>query len=96
MCGVDKQHNASWQEYHSSFRVTGCRSEKGRYGDVAILTAQSSELPLEIQISYEASDELPLFRKSVKIKNIGNELVTVENIAVEIFYGSHVDRLVQF
>ena len=80
------KHELDWDR-EGAFTVTNVEKEKGSLGDILRLycTGRSSEVPgVELIIEYELADDMPLLSKCVKVKNISDLDMIVDNVAVDI------------
>jgi alpha-galactosidase len=56
-----------------------------RQGDGAAVTLQSSDKKIEVTVNFLMYPNLPVIRKSLTVKNLGNEDVSLESVDVEKF-----------
>lgn len=95
-CGIRRQRCALWRELAGEFTVQGATVREGRLGECAVLKTRSESLNLELEIEYELSERVPVMRKSVRVRNVGTQPVTVANVAVELIYASRAGHLLHF
>jgi hypothetical protein len=70
-----------------AFKVKDIITGRGNHGDTLdiVLTRRFEEMPdIELHIEYEVSDNMPFISKRLKIINIGNSDVTIQNASVDI------------
>ncbi len=95
-CGIRRQKSELWQELTNDFELQAAVKREGRLGDCAVLTLHSASLALELEIEYELSDQVPVLRKAVRVRNTGTRPVVIANLAVELIYRSRVGQLLHF
>ncbi len=79
-----------------TFRVTGCHKKTGKLGEQAIVHTIAEKIGLEADIIYEVSETVPLLHKMVRVRNISNRDIMLENIAVEVMYPGLAGRMLHF
>ncbi len=87
--GINTPKCYLWKDRGSVFRVVDVKISVGEFGPAAELICRPPEefqRQIEVTLVYEISEELPFFKKWVKVKNIGNKEILINNIVPEIFY----------
>ncbi|WP_308638071.1 alpha-galactosidase [Paenibacillus silvisoli] len=80
------EQSKDWSR-EGSFDVTRFEQGRGRYGDVLKLycRGRNDQVPgLELVITYEIADRLPMLTKSVKVNNLTEETITVDNVCADV------------
>ena len=93
--GPHSRKNILWKQQEIKFKVVNVNILPGESSDIAEVacspvTANAPEI--EVSIIYEIGKQLPFLRKSVKVKNISESSLTVNNICPEIMYQTRVER----
>lgn len=80
------KHEAQWDR-EGAFDVVNAEKDSGNFGDILRLhcRGRNNSVPgLELVIEYEIADNMPLLMKFVKVKNISDSDIVVDNVTIDI------------